>query len=243
MELLLPSFIAGLLTFFAPCTLPLVPGYLAFISGTQGADENRRRRNIFWNGVAFIIGFSVVFIILGLLAGLLGQLFAPYQVWISRLAGVMIILFGCMMLGILNIPFLNVEKRFTLPPLFTRGTLPGSFVFGSAFSLGWTPCVGPVLGSVLLLASSTTTAIQGAILLGTFALGLAVPFLLVAASLHKAEEYIARMSTYLHVISMFGGVFLIVLGILVLTNNMAHFLAWSYSVFDFIGYGRLIEYL
>lgn len=121
MELLIPAFIAGLLTFLAPCTLPLVPGYLAFISGAGNGNDTKERGKIFWNGVAFIIGFSAVFIVLGVIAGLFGQAFAPYQVWISRFAGVMIILFGFFMLGILKIPFLNTEKRFTPPAIFKRG--------------------------------------------------------------------------------------------------------------------------
>jgi len=241
MELLIPAFIAGLLTFLAPCTLPLVPGYLAFISGVQG--EETKRGRIFANGVAFIVGFSAVFILLGVIAGIFGSAFAPYQVWISRGAGIMIILFGFFMLGILELPFLNTEKRFSPPAIFRRGSLRGSFVFGSAFSLGWTPCVGPVLGSILLLASSTTTAMQGALLLGTFALGLTVPFLFVAAGVERAQSYITRLSPYLRAISIFGGIFLIVLRVLVLTNNISVFLSWSYHILEFIGYDRLIEYL
>jgi len=241
MGLLIPAFIAGFLTFLAPCTLPLVPGYLAFISGAHG--EKNERGRIFWNGVSFIVGFSVVFILLGVIAGIFGSAFAPYQIWISRFAGILIILFGFFMLGILELPFLNTEKRLSPPAIFSRGSLKGSFLFGSAFSLGWTPCVGPVLGSILLLASSTTTVIQGALLLGTFALGLAVPFLFVAAGVHRAEVYIVRISPYLRAISIFGGIFLISLGALVLTNNMSVFLAWSYHLFEFIGYDRLIEHL
>jgi len=241
MELLIPAFIAGLLTFLAPCTLPLVPGYLAFISGAK--EGKNERGKIFANGVAFIFGFSIVFIVLGVIAGIFGSAFAPYQIWISRMAGVLIILFGFFMLGILELPFLNTEKRFKPPAIFKRGSLRGSFIFGSAFSLGWTPCVGPVLGSILLLASSTTTAWHGALLLGMFALGLAVPFLLVAAGVHQAEAYITRLSPYLQAVSIFGGLFLIILGALVLTNSMPIFLAWSYQLFEFIGYGQLIKYL
>lgn len=241
MELLIPAFIAGLLTFLAPCTLPLVPGYLAFISGSH--KERSDRGKIFWNGVSFIVGFSVFFVLFGVIAGIFGSAFAPYQVWISRFAGTLIILFGFFMLGILELPLLNIEKHFTPPAIFKRGSLRGSFLFGSAFSLGWTPCVGPVLGSILLLASSTTTATEGAVLLGTFALGLAVPFLFVAAGVHKAETYIARISPYLHAISIFGGIFLILLGLLVLTNNMFVFFAWSYRIFEFIDYGSLVEHL
>ncbi|PIS32954.1 MAG: hypothetical protein COT39_01835 [Parcubacteria group bacterium CG08_land_8_20_14_0_20_48_21] len=137
--LAISSFFAGLLTFLAPCTLPLVPGYLAFISGAGTDERERSRGKIFWNGVAFIIGFSLVFILLGTIAGLIGQAFAPYQVWLSRIAGISIIIFGLFMVGVLKIPLLNKEQHFRVPSIFKRGNLFGSFLFGSAFSLGWTP--------------------------------------------------------------------------------------------------------
>lgn len=242
--LIIPSFFAGLLTFLAPCTLPLVPGYLAFISGAGSEEEQEKNRSkIFWNGVAFIIGFSLVFIILGTVAGLIGSSFASYQIWISRIAGTLIIVFGLFMVGVLKIPILNQEQRFRAPAIFKRGNLAGSFLFGSAFSLGWTPCVGPILGSILLLASAGSTAGEGAFLLGMFSLGLAVPFLLIAFSISKAEKYLAKISKYLNAVSIIGGVFLIILGILVLTGKMPLFLSWSYRALQFLNYDRLIEYL
>jgi len=243
-ELIIPSFFAGLLTFLAPCTLPLVPGYLSFISGTGTAEERERNKGkIFWNGVAFVVGFSLVFIILGTIAGLIGQAFASYQVWISRIAGVFIIIFGLFMIGILKIPLFNQEQRLKAPSIFKRGNLAGSFLFGSAFSLGWTPCVGPILGSILLLASTGTTALEGSLLLATFSLGLAIPFLLIAFSISKAERYLAKISKYLSAISVIGGIFLVILGMLVLTGNMFVFLSWSYRTLQFIQYDRLINYL
>lgn len=243
-ELIIPSFFAGLLTFLAPCTLPLVPGYLAFISGARTEEEREKNKSkIFWNGVAFIIGFSLVFIALGTIAGLIGIAFAPYQVWISRIAGVSIILFGLFMIGILKIPLLNQEQRLKAPKIFKQGNLFGSFLFGSAFSLGWTPCVGPILGSILLLASTGSTALEGALLLATFSLGLAVPFLVIAFSVSKGEVYLNKISKYLNVVSIIGGIFLIVLGTLVLTGNMTVFLSWSYRALQFLQYDRLIEYL
>jgi len=243
-ELIIPSFFAGLLTFLAPCTLPLVPGYLAFISGARTEEERERNKNkIFWNGVAFIVGFSLVFVVLGTIAGLIGTAFASYQIWISRIAGVSIIAFGLFMVGILKIPLLNQEQRLKAPKIFKQGNLFGSFLFGSAFSLGWTPCVGPILGSILLLAGTGGTALQGALLLGIFSLGLAIPFLIIAFSVSKSEIYLNKISKYLNVVSVVGGVFLIILGTLVLTGNMAVFLSWSYRALQFLHYDRLIEYL
>jgi len=242
--LVIPSFFAGLLTFLAPCTLPLVPGYLAFISGTGTIEDREKNRGkIFWNGVAFVIGFSLVFIVLGTIAGLIGSAFAPYQIWLSRIAGASIIVFGLFMIGILKIPLLNQEQRLKAPRIFKRGNLAGSFLFGSAFSLGWTPCVGPILGSILLLASAGATALEGALLLATFSLGLAVPFLLIAFSISRAERYLAKISKYLNMVSVVGGIFLVILGTLVLTGNMSIFLSWSYRTLQFLQYDRLIEYL
>jgi len=242
-ELAIPSFLAGILTFLAPCTLPLVPGYLAFISGADTDEREQKRGKIFWNGVSFIVGFSLVFILLGTVAGLIGQAFAPYQIWLSRVAGVLIIIFGLFMVGILKIPLFNKEQHLKAPKIFKRGNLLGSFLFGSAFSLGWTPCVGPILGSILLLASTSTTAFSGAFLLGIFSLGLAVPFLIIAFSVSKAEMYLSKITKYLNIVSVVGGIFLITLGVLVLTNKMPVFLAWSYRLLQFLNYGRLIEYL
>lgn len=242
--LIIPSFFAGLLTFLAPCTLPLVPGYLAFISGAGTREEREKNRGkIFWNGVAFIIGFSLVFIILGTIAGLIGSAFAPYQVWLSRVAGISIIVFGLFMIGILKIPILNQEQRLKAPSIFKRGNLAGSFLFGSTFSLGWTPCVGPILGSILLLASTGATALEGALLLATFSLGLAVPFLFIAFSISRAEKYLEKISKYLNMVSVVGGIFLVMLGTLVLTGNMSIFLSWSYRALQFLQYDRLIDYL
>jgi len=242
--LVIPSFFAGLLTFLAPCTLPLVPGYLAFISGEGGIEEAERNRGkVFWNGVAFIVGFSLVFILLGTIAGLVGSAFAPYQIWLTRIAGVSIIIFGLFMIGILKISFLNKEQHFKAPRIFKRGNLAGSFLFGSAFSLGWTPCVGPILGSILLLASTGATALEGALLLAVFSLGLAIPFLIIAFSVSKSERYLQKIAKYLNIVSIIGGIFLIILGILVLTGNMSIFLSWSYQALEFIQYDRLLEYL
>ncbi|TSD05601.1 MAG: cytochrome c-type bioproteinis protein [Parcubacteria group bacterium Greene0714_7] len=242
--LLIPSFFAGLLTFFAPCTLPMVPGYLGFISGVSTAEERGRHRGkIFWNGVSFIFGFSLVFIVLGTVAGLLGAAFAPYQIWISRAAGVLVVLFGLSMIGFLKIPILNKEHHMKAPQFFKRGNPLGSFLFGGAFSLGWTPCVGPILGSILLLASTGTTALQGALLLSVFSLGLAVPFLIIAFSVNSAEKYLVKMTPYLNAVTVIGGVFLIALGVLLLTNKMPVFLAWTYGALEFLHYDKLLEHL
>lgn len=250
-SLIIPSFIAGILTFLAPCTLPLVPAYLAFISGvsleelqsSEGAA--RTKRKIFLNGIFYVVGFSVVFIFLGVLFGLGGSALIQYRLWLSRVGGFFVIFFGLFMLGLFKLPvlnFLNIEKNVRL-----KGLRPGnpfsSLVFGATFAFGWTPCVGPILGSILTLAAVSATVGQGAVLLGVFSLGLAVPFLTVAATISSASRLLAKLGGVLRYVSTIGGAFLIAIGVLLLTNRFALFISWFYQLFDFINYDRLLDYL
>src|SRR3990167_107561 len=243
------SFFAGLLTFLAPCTLPLVPAYLGFISGVdQDALKNPEtakaaRRKIFLNGVAFIVGFSLIFIAFGVLAGFAGVALAPFRVWLARIGGILVILFGLFMLGFFKLPFFQGEKRIPIPKWLTLGKPSSSLFIGGTFALGWTPCVGPILGSILLLAGTSGTALQGALLLSVFSLGLAVPFLLIALSFSRATAYIDATSKYLKGISVVGGVFLILLGALLVTDNFGLTIQYGYELFDFINYDKLLEFL
>ncbi len=249
-SLFIPAFIAGLLTFLAPCTLPLVPGYLGFISGAslgELKDPMRSRQvrlKIFLNGLFFVLGWTLVFTILGTLIGFIGgAVLAPYRLWLARIGGAFVIIFGLFMLNIIRLPFLAREARLKVPPIFERGRPVNSLILGSAFGLGWTPCVGPILGSILLLASTTATALQGALLLSIFSLGLAIPFLAIAVGIGSASNFIERHSGFLNSISVVGGLFLIFLGILLLTNNMALLISYGYQLFQFINYERLLDYL
>lgn len=247
--LVIPAFIAGILTFLAPCTLPLVPAYLGFISGVSAKDlqdplaAKQAKRKIFLNGLFFILGFSAVFIILGSIAGFFGQLLFGYRIWLSRIGGIFVILFGLFMLNVVKIPFLSKEMQIKTPTLFQKGRATNSFVLGATFGLGWTPCVGPILGSILTLAAASTTAFQGAFLLAVFSLGLAVPFLVIAAGFSSASMHIAKLGKYLNIISIIGGLFLIFLGILLLTNKLGIWIAYFYQWFNFINYDRLLDYL
>lgn len=247
--LIIPAFIAGLLTFLAPCTLPLVPAYLGFISGvhpdelSNPATARVARWKIFFNGLAFIIGFSFVFIVFGTLAGLLGQALVPYRIWLARLGGVLIILFGLFMLGTFNIPYLSGDKRLPIFSWLKLGHPSSSLFIGGTFALGWTPCVGPILGSILLLAGTSGTALQGTVLLSVFSLGLAVPFLLIALAFSRATTFIDASSKYLKGISIVGGVFLIALGLLLMTDNFGLTIQYGYQLLEFINYDRLLEFL
>lgn len=248
-SLFISAFIAGMLTFLAPCTLPLVPGYLGFISGVSLEDlkdpnkTKKIRWKIFLNGLFFIIGFSAVFVLLGTLAGLGGQALFPYRNWLGRIGGVFVILFGLFMLNILKIPFLLKDVKIKTPVFFERGKALNSLVLGSAFGLGWTPCVGPILGSILTLAATGGTIGKGALLLSVFSLGLAIPFLAIALGIGHASTYLNKISRFINIISLVGGLFLIFLGILLLTNKMDVWISYFYHFFNFINYDRLLDYL
>ncbi|MEK9180161.1 MAG: cytochrome c biogenesis protein CcdA [Patescibacteria group bacterium] len=249
LSLFIPSFIAGVLTFLAPCTLPLVPGYLAFISGASAEDLKDplraadAKRRIFINGLMYVVGFSVVFVIFGTIAGFLGASLAPYRTWLMRLGGILVVIFGLFLAGILKMPFLNKDFQLKLGDFVGGGSPRNSFLLGAAFAFGWTPCVGPILGSVLLLASTTTTALQGTLLLFVFSLGLAVPFLLIAIGIGSAAKYVAKLSGLLSVVSIVGGIFLVALGILLFTNKMVLLIPYGYRLFEFINYDKLLDYL
>lgn len=249
-SLIIPAFIAGILTFLAPCTLPLVPGYLGFISGSSLEDlkdpekAKKARWKIFLNGLFFMLGFSAVFIIMGTLAGFIGAtLLAPYRLWLGRIGGIFVIIFGLFMLNVLKIPFLTREKQFKAPAIFKLGGPTNSFILGSAFAFGWTPCVGPILGSILLLASTSTSALQGALMLTVFSAGLAIPFLLIAIGIGSASRRIQNISRYLNVVSVIGGIFLIFLGVLLVMGKIGLLIAYGYKIFQFINYDRLLDYL
>lgn len=251
-NLIIPSFIAGVLTFLAPCTLPLVPGYLGFISGVSLNEikDPEQFKNARWkillNGAVFILGFSAIFIMLGTLAGLGGAILAPYRIWLARIGGLIVIFFGLYMVGLSKLPllkFLTSEKHLTVSNFLKPGHPLSSFIFGATFAFGWTPCVGPIIGSILLLASTSTTVWYGAALLSIFSLGLAVPFLLVTLGIGSASRHIKSISKYLNVISVIGGMFLILMGFVLLTNKFSAWIGFFYQLFDFINYEEILNYL
>ncbi len=243
------SFFAGILTFLAPCTLPLVPAYLGFISGVdQEALKNPQtrkvaRRKIFLNGLAFIVGFSFIFIAFGMLAGFAGTALAPYRIWLARIGGILVILFGLFMLGVFKLSFFQNYKRIPIPQWLHLGKPSSSFFIGGTFALGWTPCVGPILASILLLAGTSGTALEGGLMLSIFSFGLAIPFLIIAFTFSQATNYIERISKYVTWVSIIGGIFLILLGILLATDNFGLTIQYGYQLFDFINYERLLDYL
>jgi len=250
--LIVPAFVAGVLTFLAPCTLPLVPGYLAFISGVSPEEFEKMdiskgvRRRIFMNGLLYVIGFSVVFILLGSLFGLGGSAFVHYRLLLARVGGLLVILFGLFLLGAGKLKifaFMNSDKKFHIGKSLKPGTPTSSFLFGATFAFGWTPCVGPILGTILLLASTSSTIGSGALLLFVFSLGLAVPFLALAIGIGSATTYIKKMYIYLPIISKVGGVFLLLIGFLLLFDQQQLVNGYLYQILNVVNYDSLLDYL
>jgi cytochrome c-type biogenesis protein len=211
------AFIAGIVSFASPCVLPLIPGFLAYLSGTSAGQEGARLK-IFFNSVAFVSGFSVVFALLGVLLNtVLEGVSYSVQTWLSRIGGIIIILFAMYLLGLIRISFLEREHKFSVRKKFSI-TYVTSFVFGTAFAVGWTPCVSAILGSVLALVA--TKPGLGFILLLSYALGLGIPFLAVGLFTTQATNLISKSAAFLKYFNIAVGILLLTLGVLVFTNKL-----------------------
>lgn len=252
LELFISAFLAGVLTFFAPCTFPLVPAYVSFISGVSLADirnpatARHVRRRVFVNGLLYVTGFSVVWITLGSIIGLGGVLLLEYRPLLARVGGVVVIAFGLSMLGVVRLPALRrltSGGRMPMLRLLRPGHPLSSVLFGSAFALGWTPCVGPVLGTILTIAAVKATVWQGTILLTVFSAGLAIPFLLLAAGIGSASRVIPLLTPHLRWVERLGGALLLFFGALLLTDTFSAWLATAYRWLSFVNYDRLLDYL
>lgn len=249
--LIIPAFVAGLLIFLAPCTLPLLPAYLGFISGVSHQElrgENLSsaiRKKIFLNGLWYVVGFSVVFILLGSVFGIAGAALVKQQIILRKIGGVIVMFFGLFMIAgqTRMFYFLNKERRWHLEKILTPGQPLSSFLLGASFAFGWTPCIGPILASVLLLASSAASVATGAFLLAVFSAGLAFPFLIIALVVGRANSWLSRFKKLFTIINIVGGLFLMILGWLLYSNQFGVWLAYAYKLFDFINYNRLLNYL
>ena len=219
---LMVAFTAGLLSFLSPCVLPLVPVYLASLYGPEIYDARATgiRVPLLLHSLSFIVGFSLVFVTLGVIAGLTGFAINPSSVLLNKVAGSLLIAFGLFMLAALKVPWLNYAKRLTPSLGNTTGYLR-SFLIGATFSLAWTACVGPILGGILALALNSATAWQGAYLLAIYSLGLGIPFLIIGVAFDSIMPLVKRIHRYSNLISIISGLLLIVVGVLILTNNLA----------------------
>jgi cytochrome c-type biogenesis protein len=219
---LLVAFGAGLLSFLSPCVLPLVPVYLGTVCGPEILEPGaqKKRLPVFFHSLSFVVGFSLVFIILGASVGLLGFSLGINTALTRYIAGGLLVAFGLFLLAAIKVPWLNYEKRLA-PSVGTTTSYLRSLIIGAIFSLAWTPCIGPVLGGILTLAWSSETAWQGAYLLAVYSLGLGLPFLIIGAafdSIRPLLRRIHRYSTWSYIIS---GLLLIAVGILLLTGNLS----------------------
>jgi len=225
------AFGAGLISFLSPCVLPLIPGYISYISG-QSLQEilNQRKINIF-PLILFCLGFSTVFVILGASASFLGQTLLQNSEVLRILAGIVIIIFSLQLIGIINIPYLNFEKRFDAKE--SRNIL-FPYVIGIAFGFGWTPCIGPILGSILALASIEETLSRAVILLISYSLGLAIPFVLSGYLIQRFLLFSKNFKKNINLISKIGGITLLITGILILTNQLQVIGFYIIKIFPFM---------
>ena len=218
------AFLAGLLSFLSPCVLPLIPSYVGFLTGLTLEELEVRRGTALLHALWFVAGFSAIFVALGATASAFGALLLRSQVWIGRIGGVVVILFGLYLLGVLQPAFLMRERKVQLAhkPL----GFAGSAFVGITFGAAWTPCIGPILGAILTLAAAQGSVTQGSALLGAYSLGLAVPFLLTALALDRFLVWFQRFRPYLVWIERIAGVLLIMLGLLLLTDRFTLIASW-----------------
>jgi cytochrome c-type biogenesis protein len=225
---LFAAFSAGLLSFISPCVLPLVPSYLSYITGlsvenlAKMEERARFKSAIMLNALLFIAGFSTVFIAFGASASLIGQVLYEYQDVIRKVGGILIIIFGLYLLGILKLNFLMAERRLLHFESRPVGYV-GSFLIGTAFAAGWTPCVGPVLGTILAYASTTESMSSGVMLLSAYSFGLGLPFFLTAFGMDTFLSYFKSLRTYLGGVSFVSGVLLILVGVMIFTDSVTRF--------------------
>jgi cytochrome c-type biogenesis protein len=212
------AFGAGLASFLSPCVLPLIPSYVTFITGMTLEDVPRARRVALVHALLFVLGFSLIFLALGASATLLGRLLVAYRAWISRIGGVLVLVFGLYLLGLFNLGALSRERRvhITDKPLGYLGTV----IVGVAFGAGWTPCIGPILSSILTYAATQAELSRGLLLLGAYSLGLAVPFVIAAVAVEWFLRAFQRVRTHMIWVTRLSGALLVVVGVLLITDYL-----------------------
>ena len=222
---------AGLISFLSPCVLPLIPGYISFISGQSLNELVESKKVNFIPLILFSLGFSFVFILFGAAASALGKVLLQNSNYLRIAAGTIIIIFSLQLLGIINISFLNYEKKYytkkSTKPLFV-------FVVGMAFGFGWTPCIGPILGSILALASTEENISKGILLLSFYSLGLAIPFILSGFLIQKFLLFSKNFKKNINIVLKFGGTILLITGVLILTNQLQVLGYYILNIFPFL---------
>lgn len=215
------AFAAGLISFLSPCVLPIVPGYLSFISGSsidELRDNDREKSILLLNSIFFIAGFSMVFIALGASATWLGTFILSKLSILTKIAGVIIIFFGIFKMGLIRLLFFYREARFQFKN--KKFGFAGASLIGAAFALGWTPCIGPILGGILVYAGTLESVNQGIILLFIYSMGMGIPFLLAAFALNKFFKFFDRIKKHLRTIEIITGIIMVILGLMIFTNKL-----------------------
>ncbi len=214
------SLLAGILTFLSPCVVPLVPGYLGYVSGSAAP-----KSKVLAGSVLFVLGFSAVFVSLGVLAGTAGLLYLVRNQWIQIILGALVVIFGLAMIG-----QFSLLQRSIKVPFSPKVGLAGAPMLGVVFALGWTPCIGPTLSAVLVLASDSGDPVRGGILATFYSLGIGIPFLLIAAGFGWASRSISFVKKHIRAFNIFGGVMLIVIGLAMVTGIWGQFMLWMQEV-------------
>lgn len=226
------AFLGGLVSFLSPCTLSLVPGYLSVVTG-GAVNESENRLKAFWLSFCFVLGFSVIFIALGASASLLGQWLRVYHEEANLVAGLLIVLMGLFMLGWWSMPALQRDWRFGRT--LEGGRPTAAFLLGLAFAIGWTPCIGPILGAILALSSTQANAETGIVYLAMYSFGLAIPFLGTSLFIEHFRVKLRRFGHWSRYLRMFAGAVLVLMGVLVITGQMTRFATWMLSAFPILG--------
>jgi cytochrome c-type biogenesis protein len=221
---LLAAFAAGFLSFVSPCVLPLIPGYISFVSGVsleemRGDSAVRATRSqVFFTSLAFVLGFSIVFVALGATATAIGKFLLGQLPLLSKIAGAILIIFGLHTMGVFRLAFLETEKRMHAQRK-PAGPL-GAMLVGVAFAFGWTPCIGPILGGILAIAGSKNSISEGVTLLAVYSLGLGIPFLLTSLAINQFFSATKRIRRYYHAIELTSGALLVAIGLLIFTGQL-----------------------
>ncbi len=236
----LGAFGAGVLSFASPCVLPLIPAYLCFLGGAsldeltaEGGVDKHVQRRVFISALAFVFGFATVFIMLGATATAVSNLVAENIGILSQVAGVIIVIFGLHYMGVFKIGFLNFEKRMHIESKPT--SLIGAYVIGLAFAFGWTPCVGPILATILMVAASGDEVLYGVSLLAVYAAGIGLPFLLAAFAVKPFMAFLGRFRKHMRKVEIAIGTLLVVTGIAIFTGSLAEVSNWMLEAFPAIG--------
>ncbi|MEL6127581.1 MAG: cytochrome c biogenesis protein CcdA [Pseudomonadota bacterium] len=235
---LMIALLAGVMSFLSPCVLPIVPPYLAYMAGStmdEITDEQdmRKRSAVILSALSFVLGLSTVFVILGLAASAVGQLFLQYQDIFAQVAGVVIVIFGLHFLGVFRIGILYREARVDAGD--QGGSIFGAYVLGLAFAFGWTPCIGPILGSILSLAAQEASFVHGMMLMGVYAIGLGIPFLLAAIFIRRFMGVMIRFRKHMGLVEKAMGVLLIAVGVMMFTGLFTSLAFWLLETFPILG--------